>query len=82
MPYALWLEQHLPLKLNENNIKTELECLYQDIVRCIPTLSEEEKCTVKTKLRNTFEKYGKIRTPFPQRKIIDNLMNSETINMK
>ena len=47
----------------------------------IQTLLEEEKCTVKIKLRNTCEKYGKIGTPFSQQKIIDNLMNNETIHI-
>ena len=75
------LEQHIPSKLNENNLKTEFECLYQDVLRCIPTLSEEEKCTVKTKLRNTCEKYANIRTPFPQRRIVDGLMKNDTIHV-
>ena len=48
-------------------------------MKCIPTLSGEDKCTVKTRLRNTCEKYGKIQTPFPQQKIIDGLMNNEII---
>lgn len=45
------LKQHIPLKLNGNNIQTELECLFQDILKYLPALSEEEKSSIKTKLQ-------------------------------
>ena len=47
--------------------------------RSIPTLSEDEKSSLKTKLRNSCEKYGNIKIPFKQQEIIKNLMNKDDI---
>lgn len=44
------LDQHIPSKLNKNDVQTEFKILYQDVLRCIPMLSEDEKTTLKTKL--------------------------------
>jgi len=53
--------------------------LYQDVLKCVPTLSEDEKSTLKTKLRNTCTKYGEIKIPFQQRETIKRLTNNPDI---
>ena len=53
------LEQHIPSQLNKNDIQTEFECFYQDILKNVPSLTEDEKSTLKTKLRNTCEQSSK-----------------------
>ena len=76
---AYGLEQHIPSQINKNNVQTEFECLYQDILRSAPSISEDEKSTLKTKLRNTCEKYGRLKTPYKHEQTIRNLMNNNEI---
>ena len=73
------LEQHIPSQLNKNDIQTEFECFYQDILKNVPSLTEDEKSTLKTKLRNTCEKYSNIKVSDKQEDIINKLTNNEQI---
>ena len=73
------LEQHIPTNLNKNDVQTEFECLYENISKNIPTMSEDEKSTLKKKLQNACEKYGKLKTPFKQRQTIKILVNNKDI---
>ena len=73
------LDRHISSKLNENDIKTEFECLYQDIVKNVSTLSEDEKGFLKTKLRNTCDKYKNVKIPFKQQTVINTLMKKKEI---
>lgn len=41
--FHLDLDRHIPSRLNGNDIKTEFECLYQDIVKNVSALSEDER---------------------------------------
>ena len=53
--------------------------MFQDVVRNVSTLSEEEKTFLQTKLRNTCDKYGKLRLPSKQQTVLKNLMKNKHI---
>ena len=57
---------------NKKNVKRKYN-------KNIPSLSEEAYW--ENEITEYLWKCGKIRTPFPQRKVIDNLMNNETTHI-
>ena len=57
------LNQHIPCKFNSHRINTELEQFYQSILKDISHIPESDLLCLKTKLRNTCEKYSKVQAP-------------------
>ena len=60
-------------------IYTEFEVFYQGLLKDIGNIPETELQLIKTKLRNTWEKYTKIKEPYKYRKIINELRKREDI---
>ena len=55
------LDQHIPCTVNYNSINTEFELFYQNILRDISHIPEQNLAHVKTKLRNTCKKNYEIK---------------------
>ena len=55
------LDAHIPSRTNANMIYTELEVFYQGLLKDNGNISETELQLIKTKLRNTCEKYTKVK---------------------
>ena len=64
---------------NSNTIVTEFEFFFQNLLRDISNIPECELSKVKAKLRNTCEKYSKVKVPYKHRKIVLKLSKNETI---
>ena len=64
------LDQHIPYTIYYNSINTEFERSYQNISCNIFHIPEQDLTHVKTKLRNTCEKYCKIKVPFKCKEVI------------
>ena len=77
------LENRIPTKIARNAINTEFEQFYQRLLYGISHIPEEDLAHIKTKLRNTCEKYSKTRVPYKYRKIVKTLSkNSRIVIMK
>ena len=63
----------MPTNINRNSIQTEFESFYQRLVNDMLNITENELQQVKTKLRNTCERYCNIKVPYKQRQIIKSL---------
>ena len=59
LPYGL--ENHIPTKFCRIAINTEFEQFYQRLLHDISHIPEEDLAHIKTKLRNTCQKYSKIK---------------------
>ena len=55
------LDAHIPSRTNANMIYTELEVFYQGLLKDNGNIPETELQLIKTKLRNTCEKYTKVK---------------------
>ena len=64
------LDQHIPYTISYNSINTEFEVVYQNILRHISHIPEQNLANVKKKSRNTCEKYCKIKVPFKYKEVI------------
>ena len=64
------LDQHIPYTVNYNTINTEFELFYQNILRDISHIPEQNRAHVKTKLQSTCEKYCKNKIPFKYKEVI------------
>ena len=73
------LDTHIPSRTNANMIYTEFEVFYQGLLKDIGNIPETELQLIKTKLRNTCEKYTKIKVPYKYRKMINELRKREDI---
>ena len=67
------LDTHIPSRTNANMTYTEFEGFYQGLLKDNNDIPETELQLIKTKLRNTCEKYTKIKVPYKYRKIINEL---------
>ena len=77
------LEKHIPTKTSRIVINTEFEEFCQRILHHISHIPEKDLVHIKTKLRNSREKYSKIRVPYKYRKIVETLSkNSRIVIMK
>ena len=63
----------MPTNINRNSIQTEFESFYQRLINDMLNITENELQQVKTKLRNTCERYCNIKVPYKQRQIIKSL---------
>ena len=73
------LAQHKSYTMNYNSINTEFELFYQNILRDISHIPEQNLAHVKTKLRSTCEKYCKIKVPFKYKEVIKKLSSNNSI---
>ena len=73
------LDHHIPSKVNGNRIYTEFEQFYQSLVKDIPLVPYEDLSHLKTKVRNTSDKYSQIYIPYKYKKIIEQLSNNRNI---
>ena len=73
------LYQHIQNTVSYNSIKTEFELFYQNILRDISHIPEQTLAHVKTKLRNTCEKYCKTKIPWKYKEVIKKLSNNNSI---
>ena len=64
------LDQHIPYTINYNSINMEFERSYQNISCNIFHIPEQNLTHFTTKLRNTCEKYCKIKVPFKYKEVI------------
>ena len=67
------LDQHIPTKINTNNIKTEFESFFYHILKHTKNLDQELQDELKTKIRRTCENYSKLKVPYKHQKRIDKL---------
>ena len=75
------LDHPLPLKVNRTNISTEFEYFYRNLLNDISDLPDIKLREIKTKLRNTCEKYCKVKMPYQFRTVIDNLAKRKDITI-
>ena len=73
------LDQHIPYKFNNNRIHTEFEQFYQSILKDISHIPESDLSCLKTKMRNTCEKYSKMQVPNKYKKVIDQLSRNRNL---
>ena len=76
------LHHHVPTKGNRNAVSTEFEHFFQNFLKDICNISESELIQIKTKLRNSCEKYCNVNVPNHQRNVINNLMKRNDIVIK
>ena len=72
-------DQHIPNHLRSNVIKTEFEWFYQGLLKNRAYLPENTISQIKTKLRRTFENYGKIRVNYKYKQVINDLSKNNNI---
>ena len=68
------LDHHIPMKANRNAVSTEFEHFFQNLLKDISNIPERELAQIKTKLRNSCEKYCNVKVSKHQRNAINNLM--------
>ena len=73
------LDHRIPSKVNRNRIYTEFQQFYQSLLKDISHVPDEDLSRLKTKLRNTCDKYSQIYTPYKCKKIIEQLSNNRNI---
>ena len=76
---AYRLDHHIPTNINKNAIFTEFEQFFQNLLRDISHIPENELSRIKTKLRNTCEKYCNVKVPYKYRDIVSKLSKREDI---
>ena len=75
------LDQHIPTSNNSISIHSEFERFHQSLIRNLPHLPDEEKTRLKTKLRNTCDRYSRKSTPYKYRETIKSLANNPLIKV-
>ena len=73
------LDTHIPSRTHASTIYNEFEVFFRGLLKDIGNIPETELQLIKTKLRNTCEKYTKIKVPYKYRKIINELRKREDI---
>ena len=73
------LDHHIPTKANKNVVSKEFEHFFQNLLKDISSIPESELAQIKTKLRNSCEKYCNVKVPKHQKNVINNLMKSNDI---
>ena len=73
------LDQHIPNKTNKNKINSEFERFYQSLLRNISHIPDDKLTHLKTKLRDTCDKFNKITVPYKYKNIINNLSKNSSI---
>ena len=65
---AFEVDRHIPSRTNKNIIDTEFELYLQSINRYINDIPDNKISHLKTKLRNIYDRYKRIRLPYNVRK--------------
>ena len=73
------LDQHMPYTTSYSFINTYFELFYQNNLRDISHILEQNLAYQETKLRNTCEKYCKIKVFFKQKEVIQKLLINKSI---
>ena len=73
------LDHRIPSKVNCNRIYTEFQQFYQSLLKDISHVPDEDLSRLKTKLRNTCDKYSQIYIPYKCKKIIEQLSDNRNI---
>ena len=73
------LDTHIPTNTDNNTIATEFELFSQNVLRDILDIPESEISKIETKLRNTCEKYSKVKVLYRHRKIVLELSKNKNI---
>ena len=76
---AYGLDHHIATNINKNAIFTEFEQFFQNLLRDISHIPENDLSRIKTKLRNTCEKYCNAEVPYKYRDIVSKLSKREDI---
>ena len=64
------LDTHIPTNINS----TEVELLFQNLLKDIPNIPVKKLRRIKTKFRNSCEELSKLKVPYRHRKIILGLL--------
>ena len=75
--FAYRLDHHIPTNINKDAIFTESEQFFQNLLRDISHIPENELSRIKTKLRNTCEKYCNVKVPCKYKDIVSKLSKRE-----
>ena len=73
------LDHHIPNKLNCNKIHTEFEQFYQNLVKYISNILDDNLNCFKKQLTSTCERYSKIHLPYKYITIYDSLSRNQSI---
>ena len=73
------MDHYIRTNININNIKTEFESFFQNLLYDLSDMPEKEISKVKAKLRKTCEKYCHLKVTYKQKKIISYLSNRKDI---
>ena len=65
--------------MNKNAIYTEFEVFYQSLLKDISDIPVNKLRQIKTNLRNTCDKYTKIKVPYKYRKVVEELSERRDI---
>ena len=76
---AYGLDHHIPTNINKNAIFTEFEQFFQNLLRDILLIPENELSRIKTKLRNTCDKYCNVKVPYKYRDNVSKLSKRQDI---
>ena len=77
--FAYRLDHHIPTKINKDAIFTESEQFFQNLLRDISHIPENELSRIKTKLRNTCEKHCNVKVPCKYKDIVSKLSKREDL---
>ena len=61
------LDHQIPIRNNRNNIATEFEYFYQNLLNDMSHIPKVQLRQVKTKLRDACEKYCRMKIPYKHR---------------
>ena len=73
------LDHQIPMRNNKSNITTEFEYFYHNLLNHISHIPEVQLSQVKTKLRDAYEKYCRIKIPYKHHKTIENLSKRDDV---
>ena len=73
------LDQHIPDKFNKNKIQTEFENVHYHVLQHTKDLDQGSQDELKSKITRKCENYSKIKIPYQQQNVINNLSNNKSI---
>ena len=75
---AYGLDHHIPTNINKNAIFTEFKKNFQKLLRDISHVPENELSIIKTKFRNTCEKYCNVKVLYKYGDVVPNYQKERT----
>ena len=73
------LDHHIPSKINTTQLQTEFEHFYQNLLRNMTHIQDDDLTKMRTKVLSTFQKYNKVKVPYKHLEIVQNLNNNSNI---